>query len=74
MRQHVEQVMTADPTIVAPESPLTRVLEEMVGTRNKSFPVVADGRLVGIIAREDVIRALRRAAAGHGPDLTGPAR
>jgi CBS-domain-containing membrane protein len=66
MRQHVEQVMTSDPTAVDPEWPLTRVLEEMVRTRNKSFPVVAaDGRLVGIIAREDVIRALRRAAAGH---------
>ena len=65
MRQHVEQVMTAEPTIVDPEWPLTRALEEMVRTRNKSFPVVADGRLVGIVAREDVIRALRRAAAGH---------
>lgn len=65
MRHRVEQVMTADPTAVDPEWPLTRVLEEMVRTRNKSFPVIADGRLVGIIAREDVIRALRRAAAGH---------
>jgi CBS domain-containing protein len=40
----------------------------MVATRNKSFPVVdEDGRLVGMVAREDVMRALRRAAAGERP-------
>jgi CBS domain-containing protein len=36
-------------------------------TRYKSFPVVAGALLVGVIAREDVLRALRRAAAGEHP-------
>jgi CBS domain-containing protein len=36
----------------------------MLDTRYKSFPVLAEERLVGIVAREDVIRALRRAVGG----------
>ena len=68
MRRPVEDVMTSDPLTVEPDLPLTRVLELMVTTRNKSFPVVEDGRLVGVVAREDVLGALRRAAAGIEPE------
>jgi len=40
----------------------------MVATRNKSFPVVdAKGALVGVVAREDVMQALRRAGTGERP-------
>jgi CBS domain-containing protein len=39
-------------------------LQKLVDTRVKSFPVVEAGRVVGIIAREDVVRALRDAQAG----------
>ena len=62
MQRGVKEVMTTHPVTVDPEWPLTRVLECMVQTRNKSFPVVDRGRLVGVIAREDVLRALRSAA------------
>jgi CBS domain-containing protein len=34
----------------------------MVRTRYKSFPVVKGGRLVGMVAREDVLHALRKAS------------
>ena len=52
-----------------PTTRLTRVLEKMIATRNKSFPVVdpKDERLVGVVAREDVMQALRRAGAGERP-------
>ncbi|MEW6267432.1 MAG: CBS domain-containing protein [Thermodesulfobacteriota bacterium] len=63
----VAEVMARDPRRVEPETPLTRVLQRMIDTRHKSFPVVEDGRLVGIIAREDVLRALRRAARNQRP-------
>ena len=40
----------------------------MLATRSKSFPVVdSHDRLVGIVAREDVMRALRLACAGEKP-------
>jgi CBS domain-containing protein len=61
-------VMTRDPVTVTPDEALTRVLQRMIETRYKSFPVVAAGRLAGIVSREDIIRALRRATAGLHPD------
>jgi CBS domain-containing protein len=66
MRKPVSIVMVKEPAVVQPRTRLTRVLEKMVATRNKSFPVVDPhgDRLVGVVAREDVMRALRRAAAG----------
>ena len=74
MRKPVSSVMVREPAVVQPRTRLTRVLEKMVATRNKSFPVVDPhgDRLVGVIAREDVMQALRRAGAGERP--IGPAR
>jgi CBS domain-containing protein len=65
MSRPVSEVMTRDILTVTPRAPLTRVLHKMLDTRNKSFPVVDEERLVGMIAREDVLAALRRAAAGE---------
>jgi len=69
MRRPVSDVMSKHPAVVQPTMHLTRVLQKMVDTRNKSFPVVdpKGNRLVGMIAREDVMQALRRAAAGERP-------
>lgn len=63
----VRTVMTLQPLAVEPDAPLTRVLETLVATRVKSLPVVAAGRVVGMVSREDVLRALRRSAAGEAP-------
>lgn len=65
MEQTAETVMTRDPVCVSPQLPLSRLLQKMVEMRAKSLPVVDDGRLVGIIAREDVLRVLRRATVAH---------
>jgi CBS domain-containing protein len=64
MRRPVSSVMARQPAVVQPRTRLTRVLEKMVDSRNKSFPVVDPhgDRLVGVVAREDVMKALRRAA------------
>ena len=67
MSQPVRGVMTADATTVTPRMPLTRVLETLVRTRSKSLPVIEDGAVVGMIAREDVLAALRRAVGGERP-------
>jgi CBS domain-containing protein len=68
MRRPVTSVMSREPSTVPPRQPLVRLLQKMLETRNKSFPVVDDGRLVGVVAREDVMRALRRADAGELPE------
>src|SRR6476646_4712299 len=60
MRRTVADVMTEAVVHVEPAEPLTRVLQLMVNLRNRSFPVMGPGRqLVGMISREDVMRALR---------------
>ncbi|MFO7639829.1 MAG: CBS domain-containing protein [Candidatus Competibacteraceae bacterium] len=65
MEQTAATVMTRDPVCVSPQLPLSRLLQKLVEMRTKSLPVVDDDRLVGIIAREDILRALRRATATH---------
>ncbi len=72
MRRQVGSVMSGSPVTVRPRTPLTRVLEKMLATRDKSFPVVDGSRLVGVVAREDVMRALRRADAGEEAGREGP--
>jgi CBS domain-containing protein len=69
MRRPVSSVMVREPEVVQPRTPCSRALEKMVQTRNKSFPVVDPhgNRLVGVVAREDLMRALRRADAGEKP-------
>jgi CBS domain-containing protein len=50
---------------VEPTAPLTRVLQLMVSLKARSFPVIgAERQLMGIISREDVMRALRDATQG----------
>lgn len=62
MEQAVETVMTREPVTVPPQLPLSRLLQKLVEIRAKSLPVVEEGhRLVGIISRQDVLKALRRA-------------
>jgi CBS domain-containing protein len=54
--------MTEAVVHVEPTAPLTRVLQLMVSLKSRSFPVIGpDRQLVGIISREDVIRALKEA-------------
>lgn len=57
-RQTAAQIMTRDVITFAPDTPLTRVLQTLVDFRVKSFPVLDRGKLVGIIAREDIVRAV----------------
>ncbi len=59
MSRPASEVMTEAVVHVDQTSPLTRVLQLMVSLKARSFPVMsADGQLVGIISREDVMRAL----------------
>ncbi len=65
MTQTVEDVMTPDFIYVDAETKLTRVLQLVLDHRIRSIPVLdAAHRLTGIIAREDIIRALAATARG----------
>lgn len=60
MRKPVSEVMTRAVVHVLEDAPLPRALQLMVGLKARSFPVLdASGDLVGIIAREDLMRALK---------------
>ncbi len=61
----VTAIMTTEVVTVTPLAPLTRVIERLVKTGNRSLPVVEDDRLVGVVARRDVMMALRRADASE---------
>jgi len=61
MQRRIGEIMRRQVATVDPDMALTRVLQMMVDMSTKSFPVVSDGKVIGIISREDIIRALRRA-------------
>src|SRR6188768_2413805 len=61
----VADVMTPEFIYVGPATKQTRVLQLMVDHRMKSVPVLdAEQRLAGIIAREDIMRALTDCTRG----------
>jgi CBS domain-containing protein len=65
MNRTVADIMTSAYIYVGADTRLTRVLQLMVEHRIRSIPVIDnDNRLVGIIAREDVIKALAASAQG----------
>ena len=65
MDRTVADIMTSAYIYVGADTKLTRVLQLMVEHRIRSIPAIDnDNRLVGIIAREDVVRALTACAQG----------
>ncbi len=61
MSTRVDTVMSTSVVSVEPDTHLQRVLELMIRHRVKSLPVVDEWKnLLGIIAREDIMRAMAR--------------
>jgi len=61
--RRVEDLMTRDVATAAEDTPLDAVVALMEERRVKRLPVVRDGRLVGILSRADLVRALGRTLA-----------
>ena len=57
---HVTEIMTAEPRTTTEGSDVADLVDLFVTTSIKSLPVVRDGKLVGIVSRSDIIRALWR--------------
>jgi CBS domain-containing protein len=58
----VSQHMTRDIITVDIDDPISRVADLCIVHRVRRVPVMKDGRLVGIISRRDVLRALIESA------------
>jgi CBS-domain-containing membrane protein len=63
----VEQVMTPKPLAIGPETPVPEIAAFMARKKVHTLPVVAGGRLVGVIGKVDLIRALGGEASGDLP-------
>lgn len=54
----VSEMMTSDPVTVSPDAPVEEAARLIAERRHNRLPVVADGRLVGVVTRLDVLEAL----------------
>ena len=59
----VADLMTPCPATVAPDAALADLAAQMLATGVRSVPVLEDGRLVGVVTRRDVLRAVAAPAA-----------
>lgn len=64
MKLPVEQLMSKPAVTASEETTLHEVADMMVRRRVNRIPIVRDGRLVGIISRGDLVRALAAGGAG----------
>lgn len=69
----VAEVMATDPLTISPDATVEDAATTM-HTRNVSrLPVVEDGRLVGLVARGDIVRAIVESARGQASAPDGGA-
>jgi CBS domain-containing protein len=56
--RHVRDIMTENVLSIPQDAPLEDVVETMEKNRIKRLPVTADGKVVGVVSRSDLLRAL----------------
>jgi CBS domain-containing protein len=66
-------IMTSQVTSVGEDTDLEDVARLFVGQRLRRVPVLADGRLVGIVSRSDVLRGILQAVRAQSATATAPA-
>lgn len=54
----VRQAMTPNPTCVTPDTPIEDIATTMADQKLYTLPVVEGGKLVGVIGKSDILRAL----------------
>jgi len=64
-----KDVMTADVVTVPPDASLAEIAKTLVQHRIKRVPVVDNGKLVGIVTRGNMLRALETAEQPNVPSL-----
>lgn len=68
----VENVMTPNVVVLGPKDSVVEAARRMRRERIGAIPVVADGHLVGIIARSDILDAFVALADPEHPDAPRP--
>ncbi|MFA4910107.1 MAG: CBS domain-containing protein [Desulfobacteria bacterium] len=58
MATTVFKAMTPDPVTISPESSLEEIAKLMVDKKLHTLPVIKQGKLIGIVGKEDVLRTL----------------
>ncbi len=61
----VSQHMTSDVLTVNVNDPINKIADTFIVHRVRRLPVTEDGRLVGLVARRDVLRALHASATPY---------
>ena len=61
----VGDAMTPDPVSVAPDTGIETLAALMVDSNFHTLPVVEDGKLVGVVGKEDVLRTLLNNSHGQ---------
>lgn len=54
----VRDAMTEHPTVISPETSIDKAASLMVDSQYYTLPVVENGKLVGVVAKEDILRTL----------------
>lgn len=54
----VHEVMAKDVMTVTPDTTIVELAETIITARPKNYPVIDDGKLVGLISRTEVLQAL----------------
>lgn len=63
----VADFMSGEVETVSPDLALLDLAQRFVGSPYRRFPVLEDGRLVGLIGRRDVLRAIHGLPTWQGP-------
>ncbi|HWG04191.1 MAG TPA: CBS domain-containing protein [Beijerinckiaceae bacterium] len=65
--RYVEDLMTPDPVVAEPDTPLEKIVEIMESKKIKRVPIVRGGTLLGIVTRADLLAALLAAEKAAAP-------
>jgi CBS domain-containing protein len=61
----VSDIHSEKPVVATPDEPLDQALQRMASEQVRRLPVVAEGRLVGILAQADVAREAHAESTGQ---------
>ncbi|WP_319781245.1 CBS domain-containing protein [Maridesulfovibrio sp.] len=56
----VQHAMTPDPITIEPDTTIEKIADLMVEKKFYTLPVIEDGKLVGVVGKEDVLKVLAK--------------